>query len=187
MSSIGRVDGGSFHPADGGDNTPAPATGSEAPAAPPVTDRSGSGGGLLDVLSGLSSRVSSLFSDDRTDAAPAAAPHRPVTVSPEGRFTTTPGAEPGDLREVGAGLFAAASKIDDGAKNLFDVAGIDSARRGQILANLRGDLAKVPAGGAPPAGLDPLQADQLRSSGATVLLELLCGPLSEPPRPPIPS
>ncbi len=99
--------------------------------------------------------------------------YREVYVNAAGHFVTSAAKAdaPASLVELGEGLYRAASIVDDTKENLFAAMPLDVRER--MLGNLTAALAQVPAGGPPPAGLDETQAKQLRSSAATVLLELL--------------
>lgn len=105
---------------------------------------------------------------DRTGA------HRPVFLNADGVFTTDPaGSPPRNDVELGDALFRAAELADDAAGNVLMDAQLPRAAREKVFANVQAALAKVPAAGRPPAGLDDLQAKQLRASAATVLQHLL--------------
>jgi len=107
------------------------------------------------------------------DLVPVAG-HRQVFLTPDGMFVT-PGVphDPQNLAVTGEGLFRAASIIDDFKGNLFEQAGVSLETRQAVFRNLPAALDQVKAGDPPPEGLDQLQALQLRSSSATVLLELI--------------
>jgi hypothetical protein len=98
---------------------------------------------------------------------------RAVALGDNGRFTATPGTDAESTADIGAGLYAAATLIDDSKQNLFDRVGASDEQRQSLFRTLSGDLAGVRPGGSPPPGLEEKQALQLRSSGATVMLELL--------------
>jgi hypothetical protein len=108
-----------------------------------------------------------------TDMAPIEA-YREVYLSARGELVTSPSSDgPRNLQETGDGLYRAAHVIDDVKGNLFLKGEVPLKTRELTFANLVSALDQVPAGGTPPAGLDEKQATQLRSSGATVLLELV--------------
>ncbi len=100
--------------------------------------------------------------------------HRPVFLNANGVFTANAdGKPPANDVELGDAIYRAAELVDDnpGAKSPF--ASASPELRGKVFENLKAALAKVPADGAPPAGLDANQALQLRASTATALLELM--------------
>ncbi len=103
----------------------------------------------------------------------ASGARRAVALDNQGRFTASPGQNAATPMAVGDGLYAAASLIDDTKDNLFDTIRMPAAGRATMLSNLKRDLATAAPGGTRPAGLTELQALQMRSSGATVLLELM--------------
>jgi hypothetical protein len=98
---------------------------------------------------------------------------RPVALGTNGRFTAHPGTDARTPAEVGEGLHAAGCLIDDTKDNLIDATGMTAEARARLFASLREDMASVRPGRPAPAGLSDLQALQMRSSGATVLLELM--------------
>jgi len=100
--------------------------------------------------------------------------HRPVFLNSNGVFTANAdGKPPANDVELGDAIFRAAELVDDapGEKSPFLLA--NAELRGKVFENLKAVLARVPADGAPPAGLDANQTLQLRSSTATTLLELM--------------
>ncbi|MHC4392732.1 MAG: hypothetical protein ACYS22_15660 [Planctomycetota bacterium] len=151
---------------------------------------------LLESFLGLA--PSGTDSAASTDAAPTAASiwsslatppelnldatgtRRAVALGSNHRFTANPDRDAQSALEVGSGMFAAASLIDDTKDNLFDSMGLDPAGQRAVLANLEKDLGSVPAGGPSPAGLSDTQALQLRSSASTVLLELMTAKNADP-------
>ncbi len=100
--------------------------------------------------------------------------HRPVFLSAEGWFVESAGGSvPANDVDLGDGLFRMAQLVDDMSENPLARAALSLAERRTVHDNLEAALAKVPASGPVPAGLDDVQAKQLRSSAATVLLSLL--------------
>jgi hypothetical protein len=192
MSGIGTVSGGSggvsgFEPLDGtADTGGAVAVGGDsggagAGAATTAGARSGSGftgsvtRSLADVWAALASAATggggaAAGTHTNLDASGA---RLPVALGTNGRFTGTPGTNAETPVAIGDGLYAAATLIDDTKGNLFDTASIGAAERAAVFANLKTDLDGVRAGKAAPQGLTDLQALQMRSSGTTVLLELM--------------
>ncbi|MBN2359578.1 MAG: proprotein convertase P-domain-containing protein [Deltaproteobacteria bacterium] len=119
--------------------------------------------------------------------APAAAPppggdaielgktaaERPVFLSRDGFFVEDKATtKPAGNAELGSGLFRMAELVDDKRGNPLADAGLALATRQRVLQNLRDALGLVPAGGAAPSDLKPMQALQLRASALTVLLAL---------------
>lgn len=168
-----------FTPLSQPDDVAAPAA---APAPPATPDAGAAGGSAAPAARSAPASAADVWASIAR-AAPRESPvgmnldasgtRLPVALGTNGRFTGTPGVDATTPQEIGDGLFRAASLIDDSRKNLFDAANFDQASRRAVLAALEEDLAKVPAGGAPPAGMSELQALQMRSSGTTVLLELM--------------
>ncbi|GIW72125.1 MAG: hypothetical protein KatS3mg102_1667 [Planctomycetota bacterium] len=103
----------------------------------------------------------------------ASGARRPVSFEANGRFSAEPGTPAQSPAAVAAGLYAAATLIDDTRTNLFDATGFSEAQRRALFATLREDLQSVQPQLSPPAGLDERAALQMRSAGATVLLELM--------------
>jgi len=103
----------------------------------------------------------------------ASGARRPVALGNNGRFTSVPGRDATTPAAIADGMFNAASLIDDSKENLFDTIRMSPQGRTRMLANLKTDLDSVKVGARPPAGMTDLQALQARSSGATVLLELM--------------
>ncbi|MFC1707711.1 hypothetical protein ACFL59_12990 [Planctomycetota bacterium] len=173
MSGIGSVGTGPVDLPQPPDTAPPAAP---APAPPEALAPARGDGGALDSVRSLWSRLTSVFSGepvppgtnlDRSEA------RRPVALGTNGRFSAQPGEEATTSAQTGRGLFAAASLIDDTKGNLIDDMGMPPADRSRLLATLTEDLATVQPGATPPAGLTELQALQMRSSGTTVLLELM--------------
>ncbi|MFC1706129.1 hypothetical protein ACFL59_04800 [Planctomycetota bacterium] len=159
--------------------TPPEAQPEAAPSAP-ATEPAPRGvfGTLADVWASLATRVRSRFAEPTRPAEPhrnldATGARRPVALGTNGRFTATPGTDAETPAARGEGLFTAASLIDDAKENAIDAMGLDSGARTKLLDTLREDLGAVRAGAAAPEGLSELQALQMRSSGTTVLLELM--------------
>lgn len=98
---------------------------------------------------------------------------REVQLTPSGHIATPDGSEPQTPAEVGEGLFRAASLIDDVKGNLFDQIEAPLALKEKMFANLSQSLEGVAPGQPLPQGMDETQALQMRSSGATTLLELM--------------
>ena len=96
---------------------------------------------------------------------------RPVSFS-GGRFSAELGVKPETTHQIGAGLYAAATLIDDAPGNAVDAIALTSAQRRALLTHLETDLSKVRTGTQAP-DLDARQTLQLRSSASTVLLELI--------------
>lgn len=100
--------------------------------------------------------------------------HRPVFLNANGVFTANAdGKPPANDVELGDAIYRAAELVDDapGGRSPFATASADL--RGKVFENLKSVLARVPADGQPPQGLDANQALQMRSSAATTLLELM--------------
>jgi hypothetical protein len=111
---------------------------------------------------------------------PAGGPTRPldtttgraVYLSPSGVFTTAAdGAPPKNNVELGEALFRAAETADNAREPMLAVT--SQELRTKTFEQLKLALARVPADGTPPAGLDPKNALQLRASAGAVLLDLL--------------
>lgn len=97
---------------------------------------------------------------------------RSVFLSATGVFTTAAdGSPPKTTLDLGDAVFRAAEAADNARGPLLATASKDL--RGKTFEQLKLALARVPADGAPPAGLDAKQALQLRASTATVLLDLI--------------
>ncbi|MHB8873477.1 MAG: hypothetical protein ACYC8T_07290 [Myxococcaceae bacterium] len=104
----------------------------------------------------------------------ASGAHRPVFLTADGTFSLTPdGAKPSSELDKGDALYRAAELVDDAPGNVFSDARVSKETRTLAFAQVAAALAKVPAGGRPPPGLNENQALQLRASGATVLLHLM--------------
>ncbi|MFZ5467977.1 MAG: hypothetical protein ACOZIN_00955 [Myxococcota bacterium] len=102
----------------------------------------------------------------------ASGAYPPVFLTSHGGFTVhADGRPPANDVELGDALYRAAAVVDDAQGNVF--APLPESTRAAMLENLRGALAKVPAGGTAPSGLDAQQAVQLRASASTALLHLL--------------
>jgi len=100
--------------------------------------------------------------------------HRPVFLNANGVFTANAdGKPPANDVELGDAIYRAAELVDDapGAKSPFATASAEL--RGKVFENLKAVLARVPADGQAPAGMDKNQALQMRASAATTLLELM--------------
>ena len=97
---------------------------------------------------------------------------RPVFLNANGVFTANAdGRPPANALELGDALFRAGDVADNAREPMLK--GQPLASREKVFEQLKATLASVPPGGAPPAGLDANQALQLRSSSATVLLDLI--------------
>jgi hypothetical protein len=97
---------------------------------------------------------------------------RPVFLAANGVFTANAdGSPPRTDLELGDALFRAAEVADNARTPLLEVA--PKATREKVFEQLKLALARVPADGAPPAGLDKGQALQLRASSGAVLLDLI--------------
>jgi len=90
-----------------------------------------------------------------------------------GRFSASEGRVPETPEAIGEGLYAAAKLADDSPGNAVESMGLNPQQRRDLLTSLKWDLELAPAGRTPAEGLDPQQALQLRSSGSTMLLELM--------------
>ncbi|HEY3452885.1 MAG TPA: hypothetical protein VGK67_41470 [Myxococcales bacterium] len=89
---------------------------------------------------------------------------RPVFVSASGSFVTSDTvSEPKTNVDLGDGLYRASALVDDSKVNPF--AKLDAGLQGKAIDQTIAALGKT-------AGLDPAQANQLRSSAATTLLAL---------------
>jgi len=100
--------------------------------------------------------------------------YRQVFLTADGAFAADLNQQgPQTLAAQGDGLFRAASVIDDFKTNLFTAGGVSLDTKRNVFANLVDTLEHVPAGGQPPQGMDAVQANQIRSSSATVLHELI--------------
>lgn len=97
---------------------------------------------------------------------------REVRLTPSGHIATPDGKEPTTPKEVGDGLFRAASLIDDIPGNLFDDIQAPVALKEKMLDNLVASMESA-APGQTPEGLDETQTLQMRSSAATTMLELM--------------
>jgi len=98
--------------------------------------------------------------------------NRPVWLNASGVFTTSPdGRSPANDVELGAALFNAAELADNSREPMLSA--VPLALRQKTFEQLKLAIARVPADGAPPAGLDPHQALQLRASAGAVLLDLI--------------
>ena len=97
---------------------------------------------------------------------------RPVFLNANGVFTANVnGAPPKNDLELGDAVFRAAEAADNARSPLLGAASKDL--RTKTFDQLKLALARVPADGAPPAGLDKSQALQLRASAGAVLLDLI--------------
>jgi len=100
--------------------------------------------------------------------------HRPVFLSDSGFFVEDAGTDkPADDLALASGLFRMAQLVDDMKNDPLQGAALPLADRRKIFDNLEAALALVPAGQPAPQGLTDIQAMQLRSSTATVLLSLI--------------
>ncbi|GMU61977.1 MAG: hypothetical protein AMXMBFR34_37400 [Myxococcaceae bacterium] len=98
--------------------------------------------------------------------------NRPVWLNASGVFTTSAdGKSPANDVELGDALFKAAEVADNAKEPMLGKAPL--ALREKTFEQLKVSLARVPADGAPPAGLDKHQALQLRASAGAVLLDLM--------------
>jgi hypothetical protein len=98
--------------------------------------------------------------------------NRPVYLNASGVFTSSPdGKSPANDVELGDALFKAAELADNVKEPML--AQVPLALREKTFEQLKVALARVPADGPPPAGLDAKQALQLRASVGAVLLDLL--------------
>ena len=100
--------------------------------------------------------------------------HRPVFLNSNGVFTANAdGKPPANDLELGDAIFRAAELVDDAPGEKSPFATASAELRGKVFENLKSVLARVPADGQPPAGLDANQALQMRASATTTLLELM--------------
>lgn len=98
--------------------------------------------------------------------------NRPVWLNASGVFTTSAdGKSPANDLELGHALFNAAELADNSREPMLATAPL--ALREKTFDQLKQAIARVPADGAPPAGLDQHQALQLRASAGSVLLDLI--------------
>jgi hypothetical protein len=98
--------------------------------------------------------------------------NRPVWLSASGVFTTSAdGRPPANVVELGDALFKAAEVADNSRDAMLARAPL--ALRERTFDQLKLALARVPADGQPPTGLDRNQALQLRASAGAVLLDLI--------------
>ena len=98
--------------------------------------------------------------------------NRPVYLNASGVFTANVnGTPPKNDLELGDAVFRAAEAVDNARSPLL--ASASPELRGKTFEQLKLALARVPADGAPPAGLDANQALQLRASSGAVLLDLI--------------
>lgn len=96
----------------------------------------------------------------------------PVFLTAAGEFVTDKAhVQPRDDKELAAALYRAAVAVDDANSDLFS--GLAHARKTDVFKGLNAALAKVPAQGGVPAGMTAVEALQMRSAAATVLLGLL--------------
>lgn len=137
---------------------------------------------VFDALSGRELRGLTVLKTDAAGELAAVTPNldptgtrRPVSLTPSGHIATPDGREPQGLKQVGDGLFRAASLIDDVKGNLFDSIQAPLPLKERMLDNLVESVAAVAPGQPLPAGTDATQALQLRASSATVMLELMTG------------
>lgn len=93
-----------------------------------------------------------------------------VYLLPDGRLSLDPEVSPDRPIDQLSALALAAEHDHRTENNLFG--GISEAHRTAVLGSLEETLAQVPGGGQPPDGLDEAQALQVRTSTATLLLEL---------------
>jgi hypothetical protein len=173
MSGIGRVGTGGVGPVDQPDV--------EAPAAPASTPTSAPAGRTPSSGTTATGRAADVWARLATVSQPTAAPatvdasrsRGAVMLGTSGRFSRFGGPEPTTPAAIGDALFGAACLIDDTKQNLFDGMRATPESRRLLLATLKQDLDSVRPGRTPPPGLSDLQALQMRSSGTTVLLELM--------------
>jgi subtilisin-like proprotein convertase family protein/tellurite resistance protein len=100
--------------------------------------------------------------------------HRPVFLSDAGWFVEDASIDkPADDAALASGLFRMAQLVDDMKNDPLQGAALTLAQRQQVFDNLETALAKVAVGQPPPQGMTPVQALQMRSSLATVLLSLV--------------
>ena len=78
-----------------------------------------------------------------------------------------------DVASVGDGLYRMAWIIDDQTGNPLNEARVTQTRVAEVVQSLSELLARVPAVGELPPGIDPLQAAQVRASAGVVLLSLV--------------
>jgi len=99
--------------------------------------------------------------------------HRQVYLSSDGMFVTSVDGEAQQtLATKGEGLFRAASIMDDYKGNLFVDGKVSLDTRRALFTDISASLDQVLVNQPLPEGFNDLQALQLRSSGATVLLEM---------------
>ncbi len=96
-----------------------------------------------------------------------------------GRFTAELGVKPSTPGQVGQGLYAAASLIDDAPGNAIEAMALNPSQRDTLLTHLKSDLSTAKVG-ATVDGLDARQTLQMRSSASTVLLELITADGTKP-------
>ena len=97
---------------------------------------------------------------------------RPIFLNATGVFTTAAnGAPPKNDLELGEAVFRAAESADNARSPMLGSASKDL--RTKTFDQLKLAIARVPADGAPPAGLNAAQALQLRASAGAVLLDLI--------------
>jgi hypothetical protein len=185
MSGLGRVGGfsptplpdpGSTDAADAagaaGGTSSAAASGSASPGNRTFAASTARTSGAADVWAAIAKGRGSAPTPPGVNLD-ASGTRRPVALGQNGRFTPTPGIDASQPKAIADGLFHAASLIDDSKGNLFEEMRMPDAGRAKMLAHLKADLGSVAVGKRPPPGMTDLQALQMRSSGATVLLELM--------------
>ncbi len=97
---------------------------------------------------------------------------RPIFLNASGVFTVNSnGTPPRTDLELGEAVFRAAEAADNARTPLLATASKDL--RSKTFEQLKLALARVPADGAPPAGMTSQQALQLRASSGAVLLDLI--------------
>ncbi|TNE47596.1 MAG: hypothetical protein EP343_18735 [Deltaproteobacteria bacterium] len=105
---------------------------------------------------------------------------REVRLTPSGHIATPNGQEPTTPKEIGDGLFRAASLIDDVSGNLFDNIQATMPLKEKMLDNLVSSM-ETAAPGQVADGLDETQTLQMRSSAATTMLELMTSSTNNTP------
>lgn len=97
---------------------------------------------------------------------------RPVFLNANGVFTAAAdGKPPANDLELGDAVFRAAEAADNAREPLLATANKDL--RTKTFDQLKLALARVPADGTPPAGMDKNQALQLRASTGAMLIDLM--------------
>ncbi len=97
---------------------------------------------------------------------------RPVFLNANGVFTAkADGSPPKNDLELGEAVFRAAESADNARSPMLATA--SKELRTKTFDQLKLAIARVPADGAPPAGVNAQQALQLRASAGAVLLDLI--------------